>query len=332
MNTDNRELCKNIVHQLIVPAICSDGDEIIAVNSFAQKLFPIALVGFSISKLFPEVKFVDHYSKKHFEVVSYDGVVSVDISPLFEFSLWQFTITENSEHKSADIKTSSNYKSEISTILAHIDLLKRNCPDQTSICSAMYRSCCHLLKSASINEADMPPAAVSTTNLSRDVSAFIDDCQGICETLNMDLKQKDFASGIYVTVDSLILSHVLSGALCLCAFDAQNGGSLEVSLTTQKNRAVLTFSTTKTGEKSNNTHLTEKDKVLTVNLLKQNARRLNGMLYTVSDNNFNSVVITIPLTSNFNTFEAPTAPYTGIPATLIQFSGILPSKFYSRLL
>ena len=320
-------LCQKIISDLIVPAFCAKDGYILAANKMACDLFPCSPIGKSVYDFFPEAVAVSEYACKCFDAVSLDGIDSVNVSSLLDFELWQLTPSNTLSRPQTDSLT----KNEVSHIFAQINLLQHHCPDQRELFSAIYKSCCRLLKSTSQNSDPVVPPILYVFDLAKESERFISECRDVFFGLGITVDTDELCRFTYISADKNVLDNIFAGLLCLCAHEVSPQGSVSLSVTQKNGRAVLSFAAIPCG-KTETTELSESDKLLTRQILQNNLSRLNGMLFTVSNGDSTVFIVSFPISDgDYVLSDYPVFPSVGIPAHLIQLSSILPSEFYSKL-
>ena len=327
MENAHLELCQNIVSGLIVPALGVSNGRIVAANKAAYNILPVPPVGRSVYELFPEAKTVSEYSCKCFDAVSLDGICAVNVSSVLDFELWQLTPSAPSDSDNNACIT----KNEVALLFSQINLLQHNCPNQTELFSSIYKSCCKLLKSTAPESDSATHPILYVFDLAKEAERFIAECSEVFCGLNISVDKGEFCRFTYVCADRNILDSIFAGLLCLCAYEANPGGGLTLSVSKKDGRALLSFAVSPSGEEKT-TAQSEDDKILTKKILQSNLSKLNAMLFSVSDGKNPAFIVSFPVTEDEDLlYDYPLFPSVGIPAHLIQLSSLLTSEFYSEL-
>lgn len=321
------EFCRKLISDLIIPAFCTQNGCIVAANKHACDLLPSSPVGKSVYDFFPEAKDVAEYSDKTFDVVSLNGIETVSVSAFSDFELWQLKPCERPTFLQED----SLAKNEVSLLFAQINLLQRHCQGQSEMFSAIYQSCCKLLKATSSDSESEVLPVLYVFDLAKETERFISECKDVFNGLDISVEKGEFSRFTYISADKNLLDNVFSGVLCLCAHETNRGGSITISVLPKNGRVLLSFSFSST-EKENPTPLSESDKLLTRKILQKNLSKINSTFFSVSDGEIVSFIISFPSAEDEFLFsDCPVFPSVGIPAYLIQLSALLPPEFYSEL-
>ncbi len=329
MNGISEMLCRELVEKLVVPAFCTRGETIVATNDLALSHFSVAAVGESAYTLFPEMIPLCDVPELDFEVMSDEGTVRINVSPLGEFRLWQLTFPPGGEE--SDRLIADQTRLELNMLMARVNLMQKRCPNEKLLCGELYRGCCRLFKAALLNSKAPDYPMLYTADLSVEASEFVDESQVYCKGLGLELEKGPMPRFAFASVDKLAISGALAGLLALCAHKAKVGGCVRVSTSYRDERAMIAFEITRTGTDWPDPP-SEADYILTRELINKNLRLMNGTFFTSNTENGTAFYLAfLPVSEDSLLCEPPTLPVIGLPYQLIHLSAMLPGDFYNRL-
>ncbi|MBR4942201.1 MAG: hypothetical protein IKZ19_09410 [Clostridia bacterium] len=327
MEKDSLALFRDVVSKLIVPAFITKGETIVAVNAAALERFPAAIVGGSALLLFPEVTPVFHLPSVSFDLSTYEGPVGVNITPLSDYKLWQFTL--GPEFPATPEKVRELTKTEITMLMAQINLLSTRCPQYSELCAGMYRNCCRLLKTTATFARNVEPSDLYTCDFAKELTRFSTDSASMCEGLGLKIVPESLPKFVFISSNRLDLDNLLASVLCLCIHS--HAAEIAITLEEKGRRAVASFRVRAKAE-GDREELPESDRHLTLELIKKYTDRLDATFFQASDENDTVFVLSLPIARDDNYFSAPpTHPAVGIPPQLIHLSALLPLNYYIRL-
>ena len=324
-----------ITGAIAAPALLTRAGRIVEVNRAARRRFPAARPGADAGAVFG----VDLSAggTQCFSVFSDGDWLTALLTPLDDLCLWQFVRDDTAAPHRAEADPSS--RGEISLILSAVNLLQRRVPDQESVCAAIYRSCCRLLKQTALSHRDDDIPVPVCFDLGRAVRTFLADTRELLASLGASAAVSRSARDLFVSADRARFDSALSGLLCMAlhlggtdaalSFSVTRSalrGSVAVSAPLRRDKALAGLSPARIRDEL------PEDFATTWILTRRGFTELGGDLCAVVEDGRFRISGSLPVTDEVLLGEGDVSPTPGIPAALVQLSSFLPASFYRSLL